>query len=253
MLGRAGGRLLLLAAAVGCSANEPIYFPAPEVLEVGGGDDQPAAASLSITLPFRPPSEQEENTLRAERDRRMVDTPWLRTENVSLSLRYTLTNLGDRAASARLEIDGASEFARYDAGALRAAAAMDPEGEEETVLALIRPTPILLEPGEVRSGTVREDDFEEAALDLDAIGRFGATPAAVLINRSEANPIGLEMVPADHIRPAFFQVQVGFSAGSHMRLELLLRVRDEARQLLREQGDAFEPEPMVYMPVVPAP
>jgi hypothetical protein len=242
-----------LFAAASCSANEPIYFPAPMPLEVGGGGDEPAASTVSITLPFRPPTPEELMALRADSARRMVDTPWLRADDVALSLLYTITNLGDRPASARLEIDGASEFAAYDTQALRAAAALDPEGEEDTVLALIRPTPVLLAPGEVYKGIVREDDFEEAALDLDAIGRFAATPASVLINRSEANPIGLEMVPPEHVRPAFFRVQVGFSAGSHMRLEFLLRVRDDAHQLLREQGTPFEPTPMTYVPMAPAP
>jgi hypothetical protein len=130
---------------------------------------------------------------------------------------------------------------------------MAEEEEEVAVLALIRPTPLLLQPGQVVSGTVREDDFEEAALDLDAIGRFGAVPAAVLVNRSESNPVGLEMVPGQHVRPAFFRLQVMFSAGSHMRLEFLLRVRDDAHQLLREQGDAFAPTPAAYAPTEPAP
>jgi hypothetical protein len=247
-LAMAGWLSLCASAAGGCSANEPIYFPAPMALEVGAGADEPAASTTSITLPFRPPTPDELMALREESTRRGVDTPWLRADDVALSLLYTITNLGDRPASARLEIDGASEFAAYDTQALRAAAAMDPEGEEDAVLALIRPTPVLLEPGAVYKGTVREDDFDEAALDLDAIGRFMATPASVLINRSEANPIGLEMLPPAHIRPAFFRVQVSFSAGSHMRLEFLLRVRDDAHQLLREQGDAFEPAPMTYVP-----
>ena len=39
-----------------------------------------------------------------------------------------------------------------------------------------------------------------------------------------------------------------------MRLEFLLRVRDEARQLLRERGDAaFAPNPPGYMPPAPPP
>ena len=118
---------------------------------------------------------------------------------------------GDRTASARLEIDGASEFASYDSAALRAAIPED--DEEETVLALIRPKPVRLDPGEVYSGTVREDDFDEAALDLDAIGRFMATPAAVLVNRSDTSPVGLEMIPPDHILPALYHIQVLFSAG----------------------------------------
>ena len=245
---------MLALGALACSANEPIYYPAPAPMEVGGGMDQPNAASTTISLPFRPPSEEELGRMQQESDRRMVGVPWLRAEDVSLSLLFTITNLGDRSGSARLEIDGASEFASYDTQALRAAAAMaDPDEEQAEVLALIRPKPILLEPGEVFSGTVREDDFDEAALDLDAIGRFGATPASVLVNRSEANPIGLEMVPAGHVRPAFFQVQVTFSASTHMRLEFLLRVRDDGQQLLRREGETFEPNPPAYMPMVPPP
>jgi hypothetical protein len=113
---------------------------------------------------------------------------------------------------------------------------------------------VLLDPGQVYSGSVREDDFDEAALDLDAIGRFGATPASVLINRSEVNPIGLEMIPTGYVRPAFFRVQVTFSATTHMRLEFLLRVRDDAQQLQRHQGAVFEPDPPAYVPpMVPPP
>jgi hypothetical protein len=249
-------RLPLLALTLGalaCSANEPIYFPPAAPMEVGGGMDQPAAASTTIALPFRPPTEEQLARLQQESDRRMVQVPWLRAEDVSLSLLYTITNLSDQPGSARLELDGASEFAAYDTQALRAAAAMGPEGEEDAVLALVRPKPVLLDPGEIFSGTVREDDFDEAALDLDAIGRFGATPASVLVNRSEANPIGLEMVPPGHVRPAFFRVQVTFSATTHMRLEFLLRVRDDAHQLLREEGATFEPDPPAYVPMVPPP
>ena len=105
----------------------------------------------------------------------------------------------------------------------------EPRGDEEAVLALIRPTPVTAGPGRGRSGTVREDDFDEAALDLDAIGRFGAVPAAVLVNRSDGEPDG----PGDGAArstcgPRSHPGDVRFSADTHMRLEFLLRVRDEA-------------------------
>jgi hypothetical protein len=244
--------LAVAPLAAACSANEPVYFPAGAPLEVGA-PDQAAAGSVVFTLPFRPPSAEELMALRQESERRMVETPWLRAEDLAVSLLYTITNLGEETASARLEIDGASEFAAYDTQALRAAAAMLPEGEETDVLALIRPTPVLVEPGQTVSGTVREDDFDEAALDLDAIGRFAAVPAAVIVNRSEVDPVGLEMVPPNHVRPAFFRVQVMFSAGTHMRVELILRVRDDARRLMREEGTLFAPDPPAYAPMVPAP
>jgi hypothetical protein len=238
-----------VTAAAGCGANEPVYFPAPGPLESGGGM---GAATATVALSFRSPDDKEQARLDDESARLGQPAPWLRTSDVALSLLYTITNLDDRGGEAKLTIDGASEFAAYDAAALTAAAqAADDEAQE--FLSLIRPTPVLLGPGEVRTGIVREDDFEEAALDLDAIARFGATPAAVLINTSTANPIGLEMIPVGHVRPALFRVQVNFSASRRMRLEFLLRVRDEHNHLARGADAPFEPNPAGYMPPAPPP
>jgi hypothetical protein len=237
------GPLLALggaAALAGCSANEPVYFPAAAPLDSGGM----GATTGTVALTFRSPDDEEQSELDDLSARLGTQVPWLRTSDVALSLLYTITNLDDRQGEAKLTIDGASEFASYDAAALGAAAA----DEEETFLSLIRPTPVLLGPGQVLTGVVREDDFEEAALDLDAIARFGAIPAAVLINASTANPIGLEMVPAGHIRPALFRVQVNFTATTQMRLEFLLRVRDEQQHLARGADVPFEPNPPGYMP-----
>jgi hypothetical protein len=231
--------LALLAGA--CDANTPTYFPAPAPLEAGGDATMPAASVL-MTLPFRRPSAEE-----AERR-----SPWLSVDDVALSVLYSITNLSDREGSARLTVDGASEFTSYDAEALRAAAIMADPDEEPTVLALIRPTPLLLAPGETRRGVVREDDFAEAALDLDAIGRFGANPLAVLVNVSAASPIGLEMIPPGHVRPALFRVHVHFAATVRMRLEILVRVRDQGGRLTGfDDENLFAPDPPSYMPPPP--
>ena len=233
--------LLLLA---GCGANTPTYFPAPEPLESGGDAAMPGAASMVLSLPFRRPSEDEARQ----------HSPWLSVDDVAISVLYTITNLSDRTGSGQLTLDGASEFASYDAEALRAAAVMADPDEEPTFVSLMRPTPLLLGPGESRQGVVLEDDFSEAALDLDAIGRFGANPLAVLVNHSTENPIGLEGVPAGHVRPALFRVQVHFSASVRMRLDFLVRVRDEGQRLSGfDDANLFSPDPPSYMPPAPPP
>ena len=236
--------LLASALASACSANTPTYFPGAAPLETGGAGMMGGAVSAVLTLPFRRPTAEE-----AERR-----SPWLSVDDVALSVLYTVTNLSDRPGSAQLTVDGASEFAAYDAEAIRAAAiALDPN-EPPAVLALIRPTPVLLAPGESRRGVVREDDFAEAALDLDAIGRYMANPAAVLVNPSAVNPAGLEMVPPGHVRPALFRVQVHFAATAPMRLEYVVRVRDEdARLTGLDAEDLFAPDPPTYMPPPPPP
>jgi hypothetical protein len=251
---RAGSPLAAVAlglAGLACSANEPRYFPPGAPLESGDGD-MPAAVTLAV--PFRTPSDKDREKLASEGQKLGQELPWLRSDRVAVSLLYTITNLGEQTGAARLEVDGASEFAAYDAAGLRAAAAMGGQDtDDEAVLALIRPTPVTLAAGEVYRGTVREDDFDEAALDLDAIARFGAVPASVLINLSSVNPIGLEMVPPGHVRPALFQVTVRFVASQRMRLDFLLRVRDEDRQLARGSDPVFTPDPPGYMPPPPMP
>ena len=51
-------------------------------------------------------------------------------------------------------------------------------------------TPQILGAGQTVSGTVREDDFNEAELDLYGIGSWMSPFNAVLINNSQVNPIG---------------------------------------------------------------
>src|SRR5256885_14821893 len=99
------------------------------------------------------------------------------------------------------------------------------------VLSLIGVSPVTGEAGRSVSGLVREDDFAEAELDLDAIGRWMGPPAAVLINASEVNPVGLDAVPPDLVVPAMFRLEVTFIATRHMRLGLLGRARDLVNHL----------------------
>jgi hypothetical protein len=241
--------------ALGCGVNNPTYFPPEAPLEVGQQGAMGNSANSTVTLSFRRPTDDEAAALREESDRRKYKVPWLQSTDVAISVLYTITNLSDKRGTARVEINGASEFASYDPAALRMAAmaanAANPAAEEdENYMSLIQPTPVTVEPGKSISGIVREDDFEEAELDLDAIGRWMAVPASVLINRSEVNGIGLEMIPRPLIVPAMFRVQVIFTASTHMKLEFLVRVRDEARQLLTGMGDAYAPRPTAYMPAM---
>ncbi|HXU82430.1 MAG TPA: hypothetical protein VN914_13600, partial [Polyangia bacterium] len=143
----------------------------------------------------------------------------------------------------------------YDRAALQAAAAMAQamNRDEIVVLPLLQTIPVEVPPGETVKGTIREDDFAEAELDLDAIGRWMAAPASVLINASEVNPIGLERVPPNEVVPALFRVTVALVAERHMRLDFLVRVRDSRERLLdlAHAEDAFAPRPMGYMPPAP--
>ena len=122
-------------------------------------------------------------------------------------------------------------------------------------LALMAPPPRTLGAGQTYQGTLREDDFIESELDLDAMGRWMAPFAAVLINRSDVNPIGLEMVPPNVVIPAMQEIDVTLIAEQHMTCTFMVRVRSDDDQLLDESGDAnlFVPTPVVYVPNIPLP
>lgn len=253
-------RLVLSAASFGvavgaCGANNPTYFEPAMPLEVGQPGSMTNAASLTITPTFRSPDGSEQSKLDAESAGRALRAPWIRTSQVALQLQYTVRNLTDKPAVARLTVDGASEFASYDAEALRAAGQAaqmaNPNADLPTYFSLIQPKPIELGPREVKNGVIREDDFAEAALDLEAIGRYMTEPTSVLINRSDVNPVGLEMVDRALPLPQFVQVKVGLAAGAHVRLEALLRVRDEEPRLQRGPDGAFAPTPTAYAPPPP--
>jgi hypothetical protein len=242
---------LLLVA--GCGVNNPTYFPPMGPLEVGAMG-MPGEATMVVTLPFRPPDAADLQALDDASTARGYRVPWLRRDRVALSISYTIANLDDAPGNAQLLINGASELASYDRAAIAMAMQMAAVNNEAAdVLSLIEVTPVTVEPHQSVTGQVREDDFAEAELDLDAIGRWMAAPAAVLINASEVNPVGLEQVPPDLVVPAMFQLAVTFTATTHMRLDFLVRVRDKDGQLLGAGGaGAFTPTPAGYAPPVPA-
>jgi len=238
----------LPVAGLACDTNTPSYFPSPAGPIEVGAMGQPGQSNARITLAFRPPTDAERSALDRKSGQAGFHVPWLSRDQVSLSLHYTITNLSNEVGKAQLLIDGASEIYSYDAAAQRAALAMMAANNDEIiVLSLINGTPVLIAPGRSISGVVREDELAEAALDLDAIGRWMAAPVSVLINSSEANRVGLEGVPAGVDIPALYDLNVSFAASKHMRLTLLVRVRDDLDRLVSAPDNKFEPQPAAIM------
>jgi hypothetical protein len=241
---------LLLAA---CGVNNPTYFPPATGPLEAGGMGNPAEATAVVTLAFKQPTAKQARTLDDESTARGYRVPWLRRDDVALSVLYTLTNLEMQDGTARLFINGASELSSYDRDAITAAQMMAAvrNNEAPDVLSLIEVPPVNVPAGQSVTGQVREDDFGEAELDLDAIGRWMAPPASVLINDSEVNPVGMEMVPADLVVPALFRLNVTLATTRHMRLDFLVRVRDTDGKLATGGAVAFAPMPANYTPPPP--
>lgn len=242
-------RQLVLAAALAtgaaCDTNTPTYVPPEQPLEIADGMTE---ASTEVKLAFRAPTDAERKRLADEEKKLGFKVPWLRRDDVALSIEYTITNLDDKPNTVAVFVDGADEYTSFDAAAAAAAlqaAIMD--DEPPFVPSLIRTIPVSVAPGASVSGVVREDDFREAEADLDALGRWSADPPlAVLLNRSDVDPTGMAMVPKDVVTPAMWQLKVTLSASGKARLDFLVRVRDHG--LLRANDEAtFAPKPTAYV------
>ena len=69
-------------------------------------------------------------------------------------------------------VDGASEYTKYDTEVVSAALMQAPNDPTGLPAADRDALPQTLDPGKTFSGIVREDDFAEAEIDLDAMGRW---------------------------------------------------------------------------------
>jgi hypothetical protein len=255
--GLAAAAALAVGAGVGgCGANEPHYFPSMGALEVDGTGTE---AKQTLQLVFRTPTDAEEQARQSLTAQLNYEVPWLREDRLHVEVRFTITNLDDREASFSLNVDGASEFARYDEDAV--AAAFKAANQDNPIVHGLyqAPPPVngqLLGPGEVYQGTVREDDFREMALDLDAMGRWMAPNfPAVLLYRSETDPTDSHgeytTTPPNLIRPALWEITPRFNSTKHMRCDFLVRVRDDDRRLWEDGQNQFTAAPVTYVPMVP--
>jgi hypothetical protein len=184
-----------------------------------------------------------------------MDVPWISRDKVHVEVSYKVTNLStDTTAAFTLMVDGASEYTKYDTQVV-SAAIQQGANDPPTFLPLIPSVPQMLAPGASYSGIVREDDFAEGELDLDALGRWNdadpadPTFAGVLINRSDVNPIGMNLVPKNLVVPAMFEVDLRLKTDVPMRVEYYVRVRDDDDRLLHNDADSlYQPAPALFQP-----
>jgi hypothetical protein len=247
---------LVLVGTGACNANDPMYFSADTMQVDGTGTE----AKETLQLKFRMPTAAEESQRQALTNQLGYEVPWLREDRVHLELRYTVTNNGDKEGKFSVRMDGANEFTRYDEDAV--ATAFAAANQDTVAFGLIQPTPQVIGPGQVYQGTLREDDFHEASLDLDAMGRFMISFGQLLINRSEVLPVPrmssttmvdctLGCLPEMYsVRPALWEVTPRFTADQPMTFEFILRVRDDDQRLWEDGEPELMPNPTTYMPVV---
>ncbi len=252
--------LLAAAAMVGTGAcnSLPAYYDGFERLEISASSLDPLTAhpvvgnfvQTEYWLDYQAPTAEELAELQPAGSEPVDQVPWIRRNDLEVSVQYRLENKTEGPLTAWVTLDGASEFFDWNPIELFGIAGGE-DADEIPFPSLLGLTPIHLEGGEVLTGEFREDDVVEAAYDLDVMTRFCGGPFAVLYNRSEVDPVGTDGVPPGSEIAGFGMIRLTLGADGPAVLDYSLRIRDAAGRLYdaREDYARYEFTPIEYVPL----
>lgn len=241
--------LAAIGISAGCITNDPQYIAPAEAIEVGVPGSDVNEATAMVTLPIRL-EEPDEATERAELSTELgVEVPYVRREDLELSLEWTIRNLSDVDGTATIHLNGANEYFAYVPNNF----VVDPE-EEEPPPPLSGDIPLQVPALSTINGVFREDQIAEAALDIELItrGSFNAFAAVLEVQEElEAVDDGMGFLIPVEVSPHMIRFDITFIADQHMVIEYAVRARDfRDPPLIHDEGlDADPGELTTFAPV----
>ncbi len=230
-----------LAALVACQAD-PQYLEPAAPLEGGMIDPvsmEPVAATSSILLPIKLESAADRTVRDALAAKLGVVVPYIRLDDLRISVEWTLTNPNDKPATAMVTLNGGNDRFYYDPSTI-----VSGEREAPPTPSLLGNTPITVPAKTTISGLFRDDQILEAAIDLELITRANQNPfRAILVNNENDKGIQVMSIP-DPMDPNSMSVPVGdpvprealghmtrldigLKAGVPMTLKYVVRLQDD--------------------------
>ena len=246
---------LVSSLGIGC-ANDPVYLPSPTTIDAGemtdmDGNIVPGLGVLVI------PVKRETMKDAMDRARRQallpdqtVVLPYIQVDDLEISIEWTIKNLTDKPGNAKVQLNGANQFFRYDPSMIMLSAddeAPPPPGLDGDI-------PLDIPANGSLSGLFTEDNLREAAIDLDQITRGNVNPfrATLTISKNidmyaQLAPLMFDMngeplpqattgvvFPREAI-PAILEADLVFKPDRHMTLEYTVRVRDIRGDMLPDK------------------
>jgi hypothetical protein len=247
----------LVAAA--CT-NEPQYVPCAPMgpaamdvcsLETDGSIEDGVKGSVHI--PIKP----EDDWKLADRQKRTqlqaevmagIEVPIYRLEHYDISVEWTVKNLSNSMSQFRVDLNGANEAFTYDPSLI----ILDPTDDEAPPTPpLAGNIPIDIGPGATMSGTFREDQLVEAAIDCDQVTRGNVNPFRATLTTSRHDDQFQPVTPYDYVTmtggeptgPAvpsiawrqLVRIDIVFKPQAHMKLDYTVRVREHT-EVIHEMG-----------------
>ena len=261
----------LLVAGLLAGCQEDPQYTGVLALEAMPGAEMPATASAFLPIELESDADATDRVALADELMMPADqVPYVRVDDLDVSLEYTVRNLSDRDGQAFVDINGGNQFFFY----VPEDFVLDPD-EDEPPPPLMGGVPINVAAGQRVSDVIREDEVREASIDLELITRGGLHPAAAILAVHEDLDEWQPVAPVDPEDPgagtmpvgtpisvrAFGQIvrfDVTFEANVQMTLEMAIRIRDH-RSIVHERLNDAPPEeivmfaPMQYTPPGAAP
>jgi hypothetical protein len=246
---------VLAGTAVAC-AEERSYV-GDGVHTVAITEDTPAAFETEegalymverrIDLPIRNPAESVIADLQQGAQGRELPfprLPWVERGDVETQIDFTISSLDDEAHQIGVIVNGYNEFHEYVPGVI--------EIEDEPVPQFSQWETLLeLGPFERITGTVREDELDEVAVDLATVVNGAPNSAAVVFfeNKSSEDPRSRQYIPS--VVPGLVGVRIGLLALEQavVVLEATIRVRDVNDKVADDDEVMLVPMPQEFMPV----
>ncbi|MEC7524231.1 MAG: hypothetical protein VYE22_30395 [Myxococcota bacterium] len=200
-----------------------------------------------VLIDFRQPTDEELAALGDVGDMQIpyAQLPWLRRGDLEIQVDFTLSNLSpDSRVTAGVVLNGINEFHEYNPGVqvVDDELQIDFSQWERTYR---------LAPGERISGTIREEEIDEIAVDLASVVNMAPNPNQIVyFENQSANDRRSQMYIPDAI-PALSGLRVGIrsEAPVPVLLEFTLRVRDRRGVLVQGDDEPWEaPQPALFGP-----
>ncbi len=217
-----------LALSLSACTEDPLYIQPVNTLEVND-NGSPGTATAQITLPIRDDLTREEMEERADLVMELgvtdADIPFVRRDDLAISIEWTVRNEADVDGTMRIDVNGSNEYVEY----VPALFVVDEEEMEEPP-PLLGDVPIIVPAGDTISGVFREDQLFEAAIDLELIGRANPalSPFAAVLEVHEDMTefdMGGVTIP-EKLFASMIRFDLSLEADTHMVMEFAVRVRD---------------------------
>ena len=269
-------RKAIFILLVGCT-NEPQYIDCAPMGPAGmdicrlvadGGTMVEAKGSMHIPVMPEADWDESDRARRAELQMTIdqtVQVPVYRLEHYAVSVEWRVQNLTAQASQFRVDLNGANEAFTYDPSLI----ILDPEDDDAPPTPpLAGNIPIDIGPNEIITGTFREDQLVEAAIDLDQISRGNVNPFRATLTTSRHDDAFQPVTPYDYVTmtggeptgPAvpsiawrqIVRVDIVFKPQTMMQLDYTVRVREHV-DVIHDEGlnaptgeiEVFDPAPYI--------